>query len=279
MNLSEEIFKIKKIIGLLTEEEDFSIHMEQGDKNDEIKNLQKILKIEEDGVFGSETKGCVEKLQDHFNIKVDGVVGPETRDILNNILQGKTEGWEGCKTEKKEDDIDVVEPQSSDIVGSNWNSCKAWRNKGGLSKWSDLFKITKSDSEFKIEYNGPSSGVSIAHAKGGSDTIHQVYNVLICEINPFLFEGGLKPDIENITTTTGKNEKNSLLSITVPLLKEDGTFQLDRRGGWGHDPGGSKMSQKCTELKSDDKFCFGPVKNVATGPFGKITEYFISHQI
>ena len=35
MNLSEEIFKIKKIIGLLTEEGDFSIHMEQGDKNDE----------------------------------------------------------------------------------------------------------------------------------------------------------------------------------------------------------------------------------------------------
>jgi hypothetical protein len=279
MKLNEEIYRIKKIIGLITEEDEFYKHMEYGTKHKEVEELQKILKIEVDGKFGPETKECVKKLQDHFKIKIDGVVGPETRNILNNILQGNTNGWEGCETEKKETEVTVVKPESNKIVGAEWNSCKAWNSKGGLSKWGDLFNITKSDTEFKIEYAGPSSGLSIAHAKGGSDTIHQVFNVLICEINPFLFKGGLKPDIESIATTTGKDGKNSLLTITVPLVKEEGTFQLDRRGGWGHDPGESLMSQKCSKLKSEDKICFGPVKNITTGPFGKITEYFIVHQI
>lgn len=279
MNLNEEIYRIKKIIGLLTEDDEFSKHMEQGMEHKEVENLQKILKIDVDGIYGSETKKCVEELQKHFNIKVDGVVGPQTRDILNKILKGNNEGWEGCKTKNSDIELKTTKPENSEVVGSEWNSCKAWTSKGGLSKWGNLFKITKNDSEFKIDYDGPASGLSIAHAKEGSDTIHQVFNVLICEINPFLFKGGLKPNIDSITTTTGKNGKNSLLSITIPLVKEDGTFQLDRRGGWGHDPGGSNMSQKCSKLTSEDKFCAGPVKNVTTGPFGKITEYFIVHQI
>lgn len=279
MNLNEEIYRIRKIIGLITEEEEFYKHMEIGSKNKEVENLQKILKIETDGIFGSETKDCVKKLQDHFKIKVDGVVGPETRNVLNNILKGQTEGWEGCKVENSDVELKTTKPDNSEVVGSKWNSCKTWTSKGGLSKWGNLFTIIKNDSQFSIKYVGPASGLSIAHAKDGNDTIHQVYNVLICEINPFLFKGGLKPDIENIEISTGKEGKDSSIKITVPLLKEEGTYQLDRRGGWGHDPGGSKMSQKCTELKGKDKFCIGPVKSVVTGPFGKITEYFITHQI
>jgi hypothetical protein len=278
MNINEEIFRIKKIIGLITEQE-FSKHMEYGSNNKEVENLQKILGIKEDGIFGPDTKECLKKLQDHFKIKIDGIVGPETRNILNNILQGETKGWEGCKTEKKEDEIKVTEPESTDIVGSTWKSCQAWRNKGGMSKWGNLFTITKNDSEFKIDYSGPAYGLSIAHSKGGTDTIHQVLNVLVCEMNPFLFKGGLKPDLENIKTSTGKSGKNSELSITVPLIKEKGTFQFDRRGGWGHDPGSSDMAQKCSRLESENKFCSGPMKTIITGPFGKITEYFITHQI
>jgi peptidoglycan hydrolase-like protein with peptidoglycan-binding domain len=287
MNLNEELYRIKQIIGLITESENFSEYMSKGAKSDEVKKLQEILDIETDGVFGSETKDCVKKLQTHFNIKVDGIVGPETRSILNNISQGKTDGWEGCKkttpnnkpnldTEKQ---TEISTPQSSKIVGSDWNSCKAWRNKGGLSKWGNLISISKGDSEFNVKYVGPSSGLSIAHAKGGGDTIHQLYNVLICEINPFLSKGGLKPDIENIRTLTGKNGKNSELSISVPLVKDSGVYQLDRRGGWGHDPGSGKMSQKCNQIENKGKFCFGPIKNITQGPFGKITEYFITHKI
>lgn len=302
MKLNEEILRIKKIMNLLVEENNFIQYMKIGTKSDEVKRLQEILKIEASGEFTPETKKCVEELQDHFKIKKDGIVGPETRNVLNNYLKGKTEGWIGCKKTTSKDNVDVnkqtetpTTPQvtssettptnvtqdntKSGIVGSDWNSCKDWRSQGGLTKWGDLVSISKSDSEFNITYTGPSFGLAIAHAKKGKDTVHQVFNVLICEINPFLFKGGLKPDIEKIESSTWKEGKDSSIKITVPLLKEEGTYQLDRRGGWGHDPGGSKMAQKCNELKGKDKFCIGPVKNVVTGPFGKITEYFITHQI
>jgi len=302
MKLNEEILRIKKIMNLLVEENNFMQYMKIGTKSDEVKRLQEILKIEASGEFTPETKKCVEELQDHFKIKKDGIVGPETRNVLNNYLKGKTEGWIGCKKTTSKDNVDVnkqtetpTTPQvtssettptnvtqdntKSGIVGSDWNSCKDWRSQGGLTKWGDLVSISKSDSEFNITYTGPSFGLAIAHAKKGKDTVHQIYNILICEINPFLFKGGLKPNVENIKTNTGKVGKKVQISISVPLDKEEGTFQLDRRGGWNHDPGGGKMSQKCSTFRKKGKFCFGPIKNVAGGPFGKITEYFITHQI
>jgi hypothetical protein len=165
------------------------------------------------------------------------------------------------------------------VLGSEWKSCKAWRSKGGLSSWSDNVNVDKSSSQFKISYNGPSSGLSIAHAANGKDTIHQLYNILICELNPFLYEGNMKPNINNIKTESGKSGKNSTLTITVPLEHSDDTYQLDRRGGWGHDPGSSKMANKCSEIKSKGGKCFGPVKNVVQARFGKITEYFITYTI
>lgn len=168
---------------------------------------------------------------------------------------------------------------SSSIVGSGWKSCKSWNSKGGLSKWGDKIKIDKSPSQFKITYKGPSSGLSIAHAANGGDTIHQLYNVLICEMNPFLSKGKMKPKIDNIRTEGGKSGKDSTISITVPIEKSEETYQIDRRGGWGHDPGSSKMDGKCDEVQKKGGKCFGPVKNVLQAPFGKITEYFITHTI
>ena len=69
------------------------------------------------------------------------------------------------------------------------------------------------------------------------------------------------------------------LKIEVPLSSSDKTWQLDRRGGWGHDPGGSKMKDKCTKIKTDGGECLGPAKEISSGKFGKITEYFITHTI
>ena len=167
----------------------------------------------------------------------------------------------------------------SKIVGSSWKSCLAYKLSGGLSKWGDKISINKSPSKFEIAYKGPSSGLNIAHATGGKDTIHQLYNVIICELNPYLSKGGLKPNIDNITTNSKSNGKVHSLKVTIPLKSEDGTWQIDRRGGWGHDPGSSKMSKKCEKIESLGGKCEGPVTNVASGDFGKITEYFITHTI
>jgi hypothetical protein len=195
----------------------------------------------------------------------------ELTGLLKDIL--------GLMSGNKDIKNDVKPITSNKVVGSGWKSCKAWRTKGGASGWGDKIKVDKGSSQFKVTYKGPSSGLSIAHAANGGDTIHQLYNFLICEINPFLGQGKMKPKIDSIKTEGGKNGKNSTLSITVPIERSDETYQLDRRGGWGHDPGPSKMSSKCSEVKSKGGKCFGPVKNILQAPFGKITEYFITHTI
>jgi hypothetical protein len=168
---------------------------------------------------------------------------------------------------------------SSKIVGSSWKSCKAYNSKGGSNFYSDKIHISKSPSSFEISYSGPSSGLDIAHASSGKDTLHQLYNVLICEINPFLSKGNMKPDIDGITTEEGDGKNEPKLTIKVPLQSSNQIWQLDRRGGWGHDPGPSKMSQKCEKINSLGGECEGPVKNISSGKFGKITEYFITHTI
>jgi len=292
MNLHENIYRMKEMMGLITEAENFTLNLKLGSNNDEVKLLQNLLKINETGDFDEETDECTKEFQTFSEIKIDGVVGPETRGKLQELIDGELKGWLGCKKTpiKKPESLSsiggsddatnkssVVTPDK--IVGSEWRSCKAWRGKGGMSKYGDKFKIVKNSTGFMIAYNGPSSGLSIAHAGNGGDTIHQVYNVLICEMNPFLAQGGLKPNIDGIKFETAKKGGSSQLNIYVPITKGNGVWQLDRRGGWGHDPGSGKMEQKCKKINKDGKECIGPVQKIAIGPYGKITEYFVTHQI
>lgn len=260
--------------------------MKMGVEDDEVETLQTLLKIPVTGEFDQETEDCVIEFQTFTDIKIDGIVGPETRGKLNELLDDKIKGWLGCKKTIKSSEIQnkegiVKQPSqinSSDIVGSSWKSCKAWASKGGLTKWGDKVNISASKNQFEISYQGPSSGLSMAHAKGGGDTIHQVYNILVCELNPYLAQGGMKPDINGITINGGKSVKGATLTIKVPLVDAQGVYQIDRRGGWNHNPGPTKMALKCKKLTQEGKICEGPVTKVVTAPFGKITEYFVTHQ-
>ena len=286
MNLQEQISRIKNVIQMINESNYLTQPMKMGVEDDEVETLQTLLKIPVTGEFDQETEDCVIEFQTFTDIKIDGIVGPETRGKLNELLDDKIKGWLGCKKTIKSSEIQnkegiVKQPSqinSSDIVGSSWKSCKAWASKGGLTKWGDKVNISASKNQFEISYQGPSSGLSIAHAKGGGDTIHQVYNILVCELNPYLAQGGMKPDINGITINGGKSVKGATLTIKVPLVDAQGVYQIDRRGGWNHNPGPTKMALKCKKLTQEGKICEGPVTKVVTAPFGKITEYFVTHQ-
>jgi hypothetical protein len=286
MNLQEQISRIKNVIQMISESNYLTQPMKMGVEDDEVETLQTLLKIPATGEFDQETEDCVREFQTFTDIKIDGIVGPETRGKLNELLDDKIKGWLGCKKTIKSSEIQnkegiVKQPSqinSSDIVGSSWRSCKAWASKGGLTKWGDKVNISASKNQFEISYQGPSSGLSIAHAKGGGDTIHQVYNILVCELNPYLAQGGMKPDINGITINGGKSVKGATLTIKVPLVDAQGVYQIDRRGGWNHNPGPTKMALKCKKLTQEGKICEGPVTKVVTAPFGKITEYFVTHQ-
>ena len=225
------------------------------------------------------TESEKESIKNMYDLKEDGSLVDSSVDAFKKLLSMLGDTFKSKDVNKPTPTKKDVYNGPKGVLGSEWKSCKAWRSKGGLSSWSENISVDKSSSQFKISYKGPSSGLSIAHASNGKDTIHQLYNILICELNPFLYEGNLKPNINNIKTEGSKSGKNSTLTITVPLEHSDDTYQLDRRGGWGHDPGSSKMVNKCAEIKSKGGECFGPVKNVVQARFGKITEYFITYTI
>ena len=80
--------------------------------------------------------------------------------------------------------------------------------------------------------------------------------------------------IDNIYYKVDKIGKNYKLVISIPLEPSPIHYQLERRGGWGHlaSDGKSLMGNKCKRNNG----CYGPVTHIFVGPFGKITEYFIT---
>ncbi|NBO36595.1 hypothetical protein EBU91_03545 [bacterium] len=163
------------------------------------------------------------------------------------------------------------------IIGSSWKSCSVW-NRIGKSQHGNKFNFVKSPSLLRISYIGPSYGLLIAHSQGGKDTMHQFFNVLICEFNPYLALIKAKPLIHDVTYNTWTEKKQNIinygLSVTIPLEKSTKSYQLERRGGWGHtaSSGKTKMKSKCENTKN----CQGPLTFKFTGNFGTITEYFIT---
>lgn len=169
-------------------------------------------------------------------------------------------------------------------MGSTYRSCNNWKSSGGTSYWNGqdgrpLISIEVNDSGFRLNYNGKGSGYSISHAKGGKgDSLHQAFNVILCECNPYLMKGGLKPDIDNINTNCTLTKGIYDMNIWIPFMKIDSAdiYQVNRRGGWGHTGGLSDLPSKTSVSNYH-----GPVTVVTNtgGIASKITEYFITYTI
>jgi hypothetical protein len=180
-------------------------------------------------------------------------------------------------------------------VGSQWNSCRAWHSKGGASYWNGSegrpkIYISINDAGFKLSYTGRGSGYAISHGDNGTgDSLHQAFNVIMCECNPYLMKGNLKPDVNSIDTNCSNKNGIYNMNIWIPFDTVDsGTWQINRRGGWRHDPGPSSILSK---VKNADNLV-GPVRVVVdTRPSdmssipltdkdkNKISEYFVTYTL
>lgn len=70
-----------------------------GSTGDNVRELQKVLGIYEDGKFGKQSKKCVEEFQDDFGLDVDGKVGYQTSKKIQKLIDGEIE-WDSpsfCK--------------------------------------------------------------------------------------------------------------------------------------------------------------------------------------
>lgn len=64
--------------------------LKKGCKGDDVKELQKALKIKADGIYGNDTLKAVKKYQkNHKGLKVDGEVGKDTAHSLGWLWKGK----------------------------------------------------------------------------------------------------------------------------------------------------------------------------------------------
>ena len=58
--------------------------LRKGSTGDDVKQLQKLLRLKTDGIFGPNTEKAVVRYQMSNDLKVDGVVGNETWTMLLN---------------------------------------------------------------------------------------------------------------------------------------------------------------------------------------------------
>ena len=164
------------------------------------------------------------------------------------------------------------------VIGNGWSSNSQWQ--GHRSEFiGQSINVDISDSNFKLEYTGKPSGISIAHAKGGTtDTLHQLFNVVLFELNPYLATKKLEPMIDSINTRGKKLDKGIYnLVINIPLMESNGTWQINRRGGWGHTGGLNDVKSQKFKGVVETK---GPVTVVTDTkhPWGPITEYFMAYK-
>lgn len=87
--------KIYKFQGFIYSPEIFTTQfnltrkLKKGCKGDDVKELQKTLKISVDGIFGNDTETAVKKFQKSHGLKVDGIVGKKTAHELGWLYKGK----------------------------------------------------------------------------------------------------------------------------------------------------------------------------------------------
>jgi len=162
--------------------------------------------------------------------------------------------------------------------GGSWKSCKQWnshRDKFISGEAGATIKFNKSSTSYGLRYEGPATGISISHAnKSKGDTLHQLFNVLICEFNPWLSGTMYKPIIKDIKTSCTKQDKTYIFTIDVPIEESDLGWQLNHRGGWGHNPG--KEAVIAASPKNAEK----PEINVTSVPgWGNINTWFTVYSL
>ena len=63
--------------------------LKKGSKGNDVKELQKKLKVSADGIFGNNTKNAVKKFQKSNRLTADGVVGKNTAHKLGWLFKGE----------------------------------------------------------------------------------------------------------------------------------------------------------------------------------------------
>jgi N-acetylmuramoyl-L-alanine amidase len=169
--------------------------IKKGSKGQAVKELQKLLSIYPDGIFGTLTEERVKEFQAENNLTVDGIVGPVTMAKL--LLKAS-------KLKKSKRTInDIIVHCSATPEGKDYtvDDIRAWHKYNGYSDIGYHYVVYRDGSV----HEGRNVDIAGAHCKN-----HNSYSIGVCYI------GGCGKDGKTAKDTRTKEQKESLLS----LLKE-----------------------------------------------------------
>lgn len=106
----------------------------KGSKGEIVKQIQKVLNVYPDGIFGSLTESAVKDFQRKNNLKPDGIVGPATFQKLGIQIVGQSLGMLK-KSKRTIDKIIVHCTATPPYMNATVSDIRRWHKQQG---WSDI---------------------------------------------------------------------------------------------------------------------------------------------
>lgn len=171
--------------------------LQKGIRGQDVRTLQKILHLFEDGIYGPLCEEKIREIQASAGLKVDGVCGPKTWAVLLPI------GDELKKSRRLIKEIIVHCTATKEGVPVTVDEIRRWHKKKG---WSDIgyHYVIMLDGKIK---GGRDVNISGAHCSG-----HNAYSIGVCYV------GGL--DRYGIAKDTRTKEQKASLERLLRRLKE-----------------------------------------------------------
>lgn len=170
--------------------------LKQGSKGNDVKTLQGVLHLYQDGIFGPLTEEAVKEFQKANGLKVDGIVGDAT--------WSKIVGYGLVKSKRTINEIIVhcsATPEGKDFTVED---ITRWHKQRGFTTIGYHYVVYRDGRV----HDGRDVNVSGAHCTG-----HNSHSIGICYI------GGVAADGKTAKDTRTESQKTSLLKLLKDLKR------------------------------------------------------------
>ena len=168
-----------------------------GSRGEQVKELQKLLHIYPDGIFGKLTDEAVREFQKENNLKVDGIVGDKTWSVLTGG------GSTIVKSKRRIDEIIVHCSATAEGKDFTVSDITKWHKQRGFTTIGYHYVVYRDGSV----HAGRDINVAGAHCTG-----HNTHSIGICYIGGCAADGKTPKD-------TRTNAQRAALEITLRKLR------------------------------------------------------------
>ncbi len=173
-----------------------------GSKGEDVRYLQRILNLDDDGIFGKNTEKAVKAFQQAHNLTADGVVGAKTWAELEKMAQPTASVFSLKKSTRTITEIIVHCTATKEGVNTTTEQIKHYHMTHG---WTDIAY------NYVIELDGSIHTGRDVNKVGGHTTNHNAHSIGV------VYVGGLAKDGKTAKDTRTEAQKTSLLKLLKQL--------------------------------------------------------------